>query len=79
MSEATNDLPEAIKRQVERILHEVEVAGSTILAVKSGAKAQGFILGITCCEGLTPERCELLSSHFDSAVEQRLRALTLGF
>ncbi|RON55982.1 hypothetical protein BK665_08475 [Pseudomonas frederiksbergensis] len=78
MREATNDLPEPIKRQAERILREIELAGSMILAVKSGAKAQGFILGIICCDGLPTERCELLADHYDSIVEQRLRSLTLG-
>ncbi|MBX7274963.1 hypothetical protein K2E96_29860 [Pseudomonas sp. ERGC3:05] len=78
MREATHDLPEAIKRQADRVLHEIEHAGSMILAVKSGAKAQGFILGISCCDGLSSERCELLSDHFDSVVEHRLRLLTLG-
>jgi hypothetical protein len=78
MTDATHDLPEPIKRQAERILHEVERAGSMILVVKSGAKAQGFILGIACCDCLPQERCELLSDHFDNVVEQRLKALTLG-
>jgi hypothetical protein len=78
MKEALNDLPGPIKRQADRILREIELAGSMILAVKGGAKAQGFVLGITCCEGLTPERCEQLASHFDSVVERRLRSLTLG-
>jgi hypothetical protein len=78
MRETTTDLPEPIRRQAERILHEINFAGSMILAVKSGAKAQGFIMGITCCNGLPTERCELLSDHFDSVVEQKLRALTVG-
>lgn len=78
MREATHDLPEPIERQAERILREIETAGSMILAVKSGARAQGFILGITCCDGLPTERCELLSAYFDSIVEQRLKSLTLG-
>jgi hypothetical protein len=78
MSGATNDLPEAIKRQAEKILHEIKFSGSMIHAVKNGAKAQGFILGLTCCGALSPERCELLSSHFDTEVEKRLRALTVG-
>ncbi|WP_431033323.1 hypothetical protein [Pseudomonas yamanorum] len=51
MTEHTDDLPDAIKRQVETIIHDIERAGSMILAVKSGAKAEGFILGITCCGG----------------------------
>lgn len=75
MIEATSDLSEAIKRQAEIILHMIESSGSMILAVKSGARAQGFMQGIICCEGLSLERCELLSSHFDSAVEKRLKAI----
>ncbi|AZF05733.1 hypothetical protein [Pseudomonas sp. R5-89-07] len=78
MKEVINDLPGPIKRQAYRILREIELAGSMILAVKGGAKAQGFVLGIDCCDGLTSERCEELASHFDSVVEQRLRSLTLG-
>jgi len=78
MKELINDLPGPIKRQVDRILREIELAGSMILAVKGGAKAQGFVLGIDCCDGLTSERCEELASHFDHVVEQRLRSLTLG-
>lgn len=78
MRDAINDLPGPIKRQAERMLREIELAGSMILAVKGGAKAQGFIVGIMCCEGLTVARCEELASYFDSVVEQRLKALTLG-
>lgn len=78
MKEVINDLPGPIKRQADRILREIELAGSMILAVKGGAKAQGFVLGIDCCDGLTSERCEELASHFDTVVEQRLRSLTLG-
>lgn len=78
MSEATKDLPRAIKLQADRIFEEIESAGSMILAVKSGAKAHGFVMGIKCCDGLPEERCELLSSDFDRIVENRLRALTLG-
>lgn len=63
MRKATNDLPEPIKRQAEKIFREIELAGSMILAVKNGAKAEGFILGILCCEGLSKERCELPSQQ----------------
>lgn len=78
MNPYTDDLPDAIKRQADRLFYDIERAGSMIFAVKTGAKAEGFILGITCCGGLPAERCELLSNHFDSAVEKRLRLLTAG-
>ncbi|MDR0191938.1 hypothetical protein RCO22_23615 [Pseudomonas yamanorum] len=78
MNKHTEDLPEAIRRQAEVILYEIEHSGSPIFAIKGGAKADGFILGITCCSGLSAERCELLSDYFDSAVEKRLKSLNLG-
>lgn len=53
MSDHTVDLPEAIRRRAERIIHDIESAGSMILAVKNGAKAEGFIMGISCWSGLT--------------------------
>ncbi|MDR0189471.1 hypothetical protein RCO22_11030 [Pseudomonas yamanorum] len=78
MNGPTDDLPEAIKRMAEIILYEIENAGSPIFALKGGAKADGFVLGITCCNGLSAESCELLSNHFDSTVEKKLRSLNLG-
>lgn len=78
MRDAIDDLPDPIKRQADRILREIELAGSMILAVKAGAKAQGFVLGIMCCEGLAAARCEQLANQFDSVVEQRLKLLALG-
>lgn len=77
MNGPTDDLPEAIKRMAEIILYEIENAGSPIFALKGGAKGDGFILGITCCSGLSVERCELLSNHFDSTLEKKLRSLNL--
>lgn len=78
MTKSTDDLPEAIKRVAEIIFYEIEHAGSPIFVVKVGAKANGFIMGITCCSGLSAERCDLLSDDFDSAVEKRLKSLSLG-
>ncbi|XVJ50111.1 hypothetical protein ACDZ94_26885 (plasmid) [Pseudomonas sp. UBT] len=78
MKEPTNDLPDAIRRQAEKILHDIENAGSMIFAVKNGAKANGFVLGIMCSGGLPTERCEALSAHFDDVTEKKLRSLALG-
>ena len=78
MSDHTVDLPEAIRRRAERIIHDIEQAGSMIIAVKNGAKAEGFILGISCCSGLTQDRCDLLLIHFEDVLEKSLRSLTLG-
>jgi hypothetical protein len=78
MNDQTDDLPEAIRRRADRIIHDIEHAGSMILAVKNGAKAEGFILGISCRTGLTQERCDLLLAHFEEVLEKRLRSMTLG-
>ncbi|RON42370.1 hypothetical protein [Pseudomonas brassicacearum] len=78
MNHVTNDLPEAIRRQAERILRDIENAGSMIVAVKSGAKANGFVLGVMCSGGLPLEQCDLLSAHFDKVTEMKLRQLALG-
>lgn len=78
MSDHTDDLPEVIRRRAERIVFDIEHAGSMIIAVKNGAKAEGFILGISCWSGLTQDRCDLLLAHFEDVLERRLRALTLG-
>ncbi|RON42353.1 hypothetical protein [Pseudomonas brassicacearum] len=78
MSDHTDDLPEAIRRRAERIIFDIEHAGSMIIAVKNGAKAEGFILGISCWSGLTQDRCDLLLAHFEDVLEKRLRTLTLG-
>ncbi len=78
MSDPTDDLPDAIKSQARKIIREIENAGSLVHAVKIGAKADGFVVGIACSGGLTEERCDLLSVYFDSILETRLRSLTLG-
>ncbi|WP_426619454.1 hypothetical protein ACP3TY_05800 [Pseudomonas rustica] len=74
----TDDLPELIRRRAERIVFDIEHAGSMIAAVQNGAKAEGFILGISCWSGLTPDRCDLLTMHFEDVLEKRLRTLILG-
>lgn len=78
MNELTSDLPEVIRRQADKILHEINSSGSMIAAVKTGAKANGFVLGVKCAEGLTAERCDLLAEQFDKLVESKLRLLALG-
>lgn len=78
MNVATEDLPEVIRRQSEKIIAEIERAGSMVLAVKSGARANGFVLGLICAGGITADQGEALSEHFDQATEKRLKTLALG-
>ncbi|WLG59649.1 hypothetical protein PSH77_14275 [Pseudomonas extremorientalis] len=78
MNDATNDLPEVVRRQVKKIISDIECAGSMILAVKSGARANGFVLGLVCAGGITVDQGEALYEYFDHATEKRLKALTLS-
>ncbi|MNC79181.1 hypothetical protein D3C75_1315910 [compost metagenome] len=46
-----------------------------IVAVKAGARAEGFILGLESARALNEVTIERLYVIFDSATEERLRAL----
>ncbi|RON86878.1 hypothetical protein BK668_18420 [Pseudomonas fluorescens] len=78
MKSVMDNLPDEIKHQAEKILSDIERAGSIIIVVKKGAQANGFVMGIACCSGLSPELCDELSLHFDQATEKKLKSLTLG-
>lgn len=78
MNDTTNDLPEIVRRQVKKVISDIECAGSMILAVKSGARANGFVLGLVCAGGITADQGEALYEFFDQATEKRLKVLTLG-
>lgn len=78
MNEAIDDLPEIIRRQADKIILEIERAGSMILAVKSGARANGVVLGLICAGGLTADQGEALYEYVDQTTEKRLKILALG-
>lgn len=48
-----------------------------ILAVKNGAKAHGFVIGLRCAGAITEEQADVILSRFEHATESRLRELTL--
>ncbi|RJX74951.1 hypothetical protein [Pseudomonas sp. LS-2] len=73
----TADLPDVVRQQANKILHEIETSGSMIAAVKNSARANGFVLGLQCAN-LPAAHCEDLADLFDSATEKTLRALALG-
>ncbi|NWB24098.1 hypothetical protein HX824_26070 [Pseudomonas sp. D4002] len=78
MNDATNDLPEVVRRQVKKIISDIEFAGSMILVVKSGARANGFVQGLICAGGITADQGEALDEYFDLATEKKLKILALG-
>ncbi|MFW9267994.1 hypothetical protein [Pseudomonas sp. NR3] len=78
MSNEPFNLPAGAMRAAEKILKDIETAGSMILAVKSGAKAHGFVIGLTCAGAITGDQADLILDRFDHATERRLRDLALN-
>ncbi|MBK5407414.1 hypothetical protein JFU58_02520 [Pseudomonas sp. TH34] len=77
MNSFSFDLPVAALRHAEKILSEIANAGSMIVAVKCGAKANGFVIGLTCTGAITEEQSEALLLQFDRATERKLRELSM--
>ncbi|HEX8595733.1 MAG TPA: hypothetical protein VF682_21035 [Pseudomonas sp.] len=68
-------LSEPVKRQVLRLLNQIEHAHSMIQAVKSGARADGFVIGLEAAGALSPDEIDSLHLFFETALESRLKAL----
>ncbi|MGY3026180.1 hypothetical protein ACVWXR_004015 [Pseudomonas lurida] len=64
-----------IGREADKLLAQISRADSMIVAVKAGARAEGFVLGLESARALTEATIDQLYVIFDSATEQRLRAL----
>ena len=64
-----------IEREAEKLLAQIGRADSMIVAVKAGARAEGFVLGLESARALTEATIDRLYVIFDSATEQRLKAL----
>lgn len=77
MTSESFDLPVAALRPAEKIIRDIETAGSMILAVKYGAKAHGFVIGLTCAGVINEEQSEALLLQFDRATEKKLRELSM--
>lgn len=69
-------LNEKMKREAERLLSQILRADSLIVAVKAGARADGFVLGMEVAGGLRAGDAEKLYIVFENALEERLKALT---
>lgn len=77
MTSDSFDLPVAAQRTAEKILREIENAGSMILAVKYGAKAHGFVIGLTCAGVISEDQADTHQARFDWATERKLKELSL--
>lgn len=68
-------LSDKMKREADRLLAHIERADSMIVAVKAGARADGFVLGMEVAGGLRVGDAERLYIIFETALEERLKAL----
>lgn len=64
-----------MKREADRLLAQIAGADSMILAVKAGARAEGFVLGMETVGALRAGDAENLYMMFEAALEKRLKDL----
>jgi len=64
-----------MKREADRLLAQIGRADSMIVAVKAGARAEGFVLGLETAGALRAGDAERLYIIFETALEDRLKAL----
>ncbi|VVP90113.1 hypothetical protein PS918_03150 [Pseudomonas fluorescens] len=64
-----------MKREAERLLAQIGRADSMIVAVKAGARAEGFVLGMETAGALRAGDAERLYIIFETALEERLKSL----
>ncbi len=69
------ELSPHIERAADKLLAQVARADSMIIAAKAGAKAEGFVLGLESARALNESTIDRLYVTYDSATEERLRAL----
>lgn len=67
-----------MKREADRLLAHIAQADSMIIAVKAGARADGFVLGMETVGALRSGDAENLYLIFEAALEKRLKELAPG-
>ncbi|WP_150712739.1 hypothetical protein [Pseudomonas fluorescens] len=67
-----------MKREADRLLAHIAQADSMIIAVKAGARADGFVLGMETVGALRSGDAENLYMIFEAALEKRLKELAPG-
>lgn len=63
------------RREADRLLAQIQRADSMIVAVKAGARAEGFVLGMETVGALRAGDAERLYIIFETALEDRLKSL----
>ncbi len=69
-------LNEKMRREADRLLAQIVRADSMIIAVKAGARADGFVLGLETSEVLRAGDAEKLYVIFEAALVERLKTLS---
>ncbi|AVX89093.1 hypothetical protein [Pseudomonas sp. VE 196-7] len=69
-------LSEKMQREADRLLAQIVRADSMIIAVKAGARADGFVLGLETSEVLRACDAEKLYVIFEAALVERLKTLS---
>lgn len=64
-----------LQREADRLLAQIGRADSMIVAVKAGARAEGFVLGLETVGALRSGDAERLYLHFEHALEEKLKSL----
>lgn len=71
-------LNDKMQREADRLLAQIVRADSMIIAVKAGARADGFVLGLETGGALRAGDAEKLYVIFEAALVERLKTLTKG-
>ena len=61
-----------MKREADRLIAQITLADSMIVAVKAGARAEGFVLGLETAGALRDGDAENLYVIFEAVVSDRL-------
>jgi hypothetical protein len=64
-----------MKRETDRLLAQIAGADTLIIAVKAGARAEGFVLGMETVGALRIGDAENLYVVLESALEERLKCV----
>lgn len=68
-------LSERMQREADRLLAQIVRADSMVIAVKAGARADGFVLGLETGGALRAGDAEKLYIIFEAALVERLKTL----
>ncbi|MFJ2491499.1 hypothetical protein ACIOV9_08125 [Pseudomonas iridis] len=71
-------LSENMQREADRLLAQIVRADSMIIAVKAGARADGFVPGLETGGALRAGDSERLYMIFEAALVERLKTLSRG-